>query len=202
VSEHNYEAMAADLEAYMDEHNLESAHLLGHSMGGKTAMHFAVSRPHRVKALVVVDIAPKAYPIHHQGYIDAMRSIDFTTVTKRSEADEQLAKTVGNAGIRQFFLKSLYRATKDRFAFRFNLDAIETHLDEVGTRLEFGYYDNPTLFIAGGMSGYIEPGDHDKIYEHFPQADIQTIANAGHWVHAEAFEAFSEMVSAFLADHQ
>lgn len=202
VPEHNYEAMAADLEAYMDEHNLESAHLLGHSMGGKTAMHFAVSRPHRVKALVVVDIAPKAYPIHHQGYIDAMRSIDFTTVTKRSEADEQLAKTVGNAGIRQFFLKSLYRATKDRFAFRFNLDAIETHLDEVGTPLEFGYYDNPTLFIAGGMSGYIEPGDHDKIYEHFPQADIQTIANAGHWVHAEAFEAFSEMVRAFLADHQ
>jgi pimeloyl-ACP methyl ester carboxylesterase len=202
LSEHNYEAMAADLEAYMDQHNLEAAHLLGHSMGGKTAMHFAVSRPTRVKALIVVDIAPKAYPIHHQGYIDAMRSIDFKIVTKRSEADDQLAKTVQNAGIRQFFLKSLYRANKETFAFRFNLDAIETHLDEVGTPLKFGYYDNPTLFIAGGMSGYIEPSDHDKIYEHFPQAEIETIANAGHWVHAEAFEPFSEMVSEFLAEHQ
>src|SRR5210317_2585327 len=121
---HNYDAMAADLEAYMDAKGLNTAVILGHSMGGKTAMHFAVSRPERVRALIVVDIAPKAYPIHHQGYIDAMRSINFDSVSKRSEADAQLALTVGNAGIRQFFLKSLYRETKDRFAFRFNLDAI------------------------------------------------------------------------------
>ena len=200
MAEHNYDVMAADLEAYLDQHNIESAVLLGHSMGGKTAMHFAVSRPARVRALIVVDIAPKAYPVQHQGYIDAMKSIDFAKVEKRSDAEAQLSRTVSNAGIRQFFLKSMYRTDKNSFAFRFNLDALEAQIAFVGEPLEFGYYDQSTLFVAGGMSGYIEPADHDHIYDFFPQAEIKTIANAGHWVHAEAREAFSEMIEAFLGE--
>merc|ERR1711965_564569 len=103
--------MAADLEAYMDAKGLNTAVILGHSMGGKTAMNFAVSRPERVQALVVVDIAPKAYPIHHQGYINAMKSIDFNTIHSRGAVDAILAKSVDNAGIRQFFMKSLHWQT-------------------------------------------------------------------------------------------
>jgi pimeloyl-ACP methyl ester carboxylesterase len=192
--------MAADLEAYMDAKGLNTAVILGHSMGGKTAMHFAVSRPERVRALVVVDIAPKAYPIHHQGYINAMKSVDFDAVHSRSSVDAILAKSVDNAGIRQFFMKSLHWQSKEKLAFRFNLDALEDQLQEVGTPLEFGYFDRPTLFIAGGASGYITVEDEDAILEHFPAAQIATIANAGHWVHAEAREPFSELVIDFLKD--
>ena len=197
---HNYELMAADLEAYMDAKGLNTAVILGHSMGGKTAMHFAVSRPERVRALVVVDIAPKAYPIHHQGYINAMKSVDFDAVHSRSSVDAILAKSVDNAGIRQFFMKSLHWQSKEKLAFRFNLDALEDQLQEVGTPLEFGYFDRPTLFIAGGASGYITVEDEDAILDHFPAAQIATIANAGHWVHAEAREPFSELVIDFLED--
>ena len=195
---HNYDVMASDLEAYMDAKGLKTAVILGHSMGGKTAMHFAVSRPERVRALVVVDIAPKAYPIHHQGYINAMKSVDFDTVKSRGAVDAVLAKSVENAGIRQFFMKSLYWVTKEKLAFRFNLDALEDQLQEVGTPLEFGYFDRPTLFIAGGASGYIAAEDEDAILDHFPAAHIETIANAGHWVHAEAREPFSALVVDFL----
>ena len=197
---HNYDVMAADLEAYMDAKGLNTAVILGHSMGGKTAMNFAVSRPERVQALVVVDIAPKAYPIHHQGYINAMKSIDFNTIHSRGAVDAILAKSVDNAGIRQFFMKSLHWQTKEKLAFRFNLEALEDQLQEVGTPLEFGYFDRPTLFIAGGASGYITAEDEDAILDHFPAARIETIAQAGHWVHAEAREPFSKLVVDFLED--
>ena len=197
---HNYEVMAADLEAYMDAKGLNTAVILGHSMGGKTAMHFAVSHPERVRALIVVDIAPKAYPIHHQGYINAMKSVDFDAVHSRSSVDAILAKSVDNAGIRQFFMKSLHWQSKEKLAFRFNIDALEDQLQEVGTPLEFGYFDRPTLFIAGGASGYITVEDEDAILDHFPAAHIATIANTGHWVHAEAREPFSELVIDFLED--
>jgi pimeloyl-ACP methyl ester carboxylesterase len=199
TTEHSYDAMSADLEAYMDDKGLSSAHILGHSMGGKTAMNFAVSRPNRVDSLMIIDIAPKSYPIHHQHFIDAMRSLNFSLLKSRTEVDEALALQVDNEGIRQFFLKSLYRKTRDEFAFRFNLDAIEANLDMVGEPLEFGYYNKPTLFIGGAMSGYILPEDHDRIHELFPEAEIISISNAGHWVHAEAREAFSEATLQFLA---
>ena len=197
---HNYDVMAADLEAYMDTKGLNTAVILGHSMGGKTAMNFAVSHPERVRALVVVDIAPKAYPIHHQGYINTMKSVDFNTIHSRSTVDAILAESVENAGIRQFFMKSLYWQTKEKLAFRFNLDALEDQLQEVGTPLEFGYFNRTTLFISGGASGYIVAEDEDAILDHFPAAQIETIANAGHWVHAEAREPFSELVVDFLED--
>lgn len=196
--EHNYDAMVADTMAYMDRHNLERPVVLGHSMGGKTAMHLAVTHPERVGALVVVDIAPKAYPIHHQVYIDAMRGVQFEGVKRRGEVEEQLATLVGNAGIRQFFMKSLHRSESGQFAFRFNLEALDKHLALVGTPLEFGHYMGPVLFVAGALSGYIKPEDHEEIYAHFPDAEIKVIPNAGHWVHAEAREAFHAVIVQFL----
>ena len=196
--EHSYDAMVGDLEQYMQLYGLNSAIILGHSMGGKTAMNFAITHPTLVEKLIVVDIAPKGYPIHHQMYIDAMRSVNFDQVGSRKEVEDQLAQTVKNAGIRQFFMKSLHWQTKEKLGFRFNLDALEANLNRVGEAMEFGYYDRPTLFIAGGESGYILPEDHDKIHEHFPAAEIEVVAGAGHWVHAEAFEVFSEMILDFI----
>lgn len=196
--DHNYELMADDLALYMDQHEIESAIILGHSMGGKTAMQFSVLHPNRVDALIVVDIAPKSYPIHHQVFIDAMKSINLGIMKSRGEIDRFLQDLIPSVGIRQFLMKSLHWKNKDTLAFRFNLDALEKQLTHVGAALEFGYYHGPTVFIIGGASGYVVDGDDAMIEQHFPSANIHTIPNAGHWVHAEAKDAFSATVMAFL----
>lgn len=196
---HNYDVMVEDTVQYLEAHGLENAVVLGHSMGGKTAMNLAVTHPDKVAGLIVVDIAPKAYPVHHQTYIDAMKSVPFSQIGSRKEVEAHLAKKVSSPGIRQFFLKSLYRPSKDTFAFRFNLDVLDNQLEFVGQELEFGYYMGPTLFISGAQSGYITEGDEEKIHEHFPNSDLEVIPEAGHWVHAEAREAFGQVVQSFLA---
>lgn len=196
--EHNYDAMAADLEVYIADNHLENVVLLGHSMGGKTVMNFAVRKPQLVDAAIVVDIAPKHYPVHHEAYIAAMKGVDFTVAKSRKDIEALLSQTLTSPGIIQFFMKSLHWKTKEELAWRFNLDALERELSNVGEALEYGYFDGPTLFIAGGQSGYITADDQEKIYEHFPNAELQTIEGAGHWVHAEAREAFAACVVDFL----
>lgn len=196
--EHNYDAMAADLEVYIADNHLENVVLLGHSMGGKTVMNFAVRKPQLVDAAIVVDIAPKHYPVHHEAYIAAMKGVDFTVAKSRKDIEALLSQTLTSPGIIQFFMKSLHWKTKEELAWRFNLDALERELSNVGEALEYGYFDGPTLFIAGGQSGYITADDQEKIYEHFPNAELQTIEGAGHWVQAEAREAFAACVVDFL----
>lgn len=196
--EHNYDAMAADLEVYIADNHLENVVLLGHSMGGKTVMNFAVRKPQLVDAAIVVDIAPKHYPVHHEAYIAAMKGVDFTVAKSRKDIEALLSQSLTSPGIIQFFMKSLHWKTKEELAWRFNLDVLERELSNVGEALEYGYFDGPTLFIAGGQSGYITADDHEKIYEHFPNAELQTIEGAGHWVHAEAREAFAACVVDFL----
>lgn len=196
--EHGYDEMAADLETYIQQHNLDQPVVLGHSMGGKTVMNFAVRNPGMIAAAIIVDIAPKAYPVHHQGFIDAMRSVNFKEATSRKAVEAVLAEQIDSPGIIAFFMKSLYWKTREELAWRFNLDALEANLNMVGEPLEHGYYDRPTLFVAGGASGYILKEDHDKIYDHFPEAEIKTIEKAGHWVHAEAREEFGAMIQEFL----
>ena len=196
--EHNYDAMAADLEVYIADNHLENVVLLGHSMGGKTVMNFAVRKPQLVDAAIVVDIAPKHYPVHHEAYIAAMKGVDFTVAKSRKDIEALLSQSLTSPGIIQFFMKSLHWKTKEELTWRFNLDVLERELSNVGEALEYGYFDGPTLFIAGGQSGYITADDHEKIYEHFPNAELQTIEGAGHWVHAEAREAFAACVVDFL----
>lgn len=196
--EHNYDAMAADLEVYIADNHLENVVLLGHSMGGKTVMNFAVRKPQLVDAAIIVDIAPKHYPVHHEAYIAAMKGVDFTVAKSRKDIEALLSQTLTSPGIIQFFMKSLHWKTKEELAWRFNLDVLERELSNVGEALEYGYFDGPTLFIAGGQSGYITADDQEKIYEHFPNAELQTIEGAGHWVHAEAREAFAACVVDFL----
>ena len=131
----SYELLVEDLLYYLDYHQLERVHILGHSMGGKTAMLFAVEHPERVMKLMVADIAPKFYPPHHQVILDALGEVDFQKVSLRSEVDEILQKHIPEIGIRQFLLKNVYRKEKDQFAFRFNLEVLEEHYDEIGVAL-------------------------------------------------------------------
>jgi esterase len=197
--EHSYQAMSDDVVAYCEARALQNIDLIGHSMGGKVAMLMASQHPDLVARLVVVDIAPKGYPVHHREIIDGLKSLDFNKIKSRSEADEVLAKSITIPDVRQFLLKSLYRTPEGRYGYRFNLQAIEENIQMVGEQLAArAFYDKPTQFIAGALSNYIKPTDHDLIYKHFPKAEIQTIDRAGHWVHAEQPDKFYQVLTDFL----
>jgi pimeloyl-ACP methyl ester carboxylesterase len=195
----SYQLMANDLLEYMNDNGMESANIIGHSMGGKVAMLFACQHPERVERLIVVDIAPKGYPLHHQSILEGLHSLDFSVLTSRGAADKELAKTIDNFSVRQFLLKSLYWKEKGQLALRFNLAAIEANIEMVGEALfDDAEFMGETLFINGGQSNYITPEDEELIHHHFPLAHLFTISEAGHWVHAEAAEEFSEVSSRFL----
>lgn len=195
----SYQFMADDLLEYFQDHNIKKACIIGHSMGGKVAMLFAAEHPEFVEKLLIVDIAPKAYPLHHQKYFEALKKLDFDTLKSRSEADEILKKHIENFGVRQFLLKSLYWEEKGKLALRFNLSAIEKNIEMVGEPLfDDAVFSGETLFINGSESGYILPEDEELILRHFPMARMHTIENAGHWVHAEAPAEFADVSSRFL----
>ena len=196
-----YEDMVDDIDAYVEEKNLSSFVLLGHSLGGKTAMMFATLRPERVEKLIVVDIAPKYYPIHHHSIIDALQNLDTETLQSRNQAEEELAIEISDAGIRQFLLKSLYRTDEGNYAFRFHLDLIAEQIERVGEALpEIAYSDVEALFLYGKKSNYLIPEqDTDLIKKHFPNAQLLCVENAGHWVHAEQPQKVYEAVREFIA---
>ncbi|MEM1337500.1 MAG: alpha/beta fold hydrolase [Bacteroidota bacterium] len=195
----DYDALAADLRNYIAHYGLEKSHLLGHSMGGKTAMQFAVDYTDAVHKLIVADIAPKYYPPHHQDIIAALLQLDFNQLNSRSEADKQLAVSLPDFGIRQFLLKNLYWKEKGKLDFRFNLDILQHKLDEIGEPISpSSTFQGPTLFLRGSRSEYVHPNDITLIQKHFPIAKVETVENAGHWLHAENPAQFFEKSIAFL----
>ena len=196
---HTYDAMAADLVAFLDRHGLASAHVLGHSMGGKTAMEAALAYPDRIDRLVVADIAPKAYPPHHQGLLDALDAIDPTAYQTRDAIDEDLARDVPSWPIRQFLLKNLTHDPDTGYRWQMNLDAIRAGYEAVAAALPGGRtFAGPTRFVRGGASDYVQPDDLPAIRALFPEAEVITLEGAGHWVHAEAPRAFGQVVMEFL----
>jgi len=182
----NYELMVDDLKKYCDYHNIENMVLLGHSMGGKTAMQFAAAYSKMVSKLIVADIAPKYYPLHHQQILKALSALDFSMVKTRKVADDVLSEYIQNKGIRQFLAKNLYWKFQDELALRINLPVLIENIEEVGKALDENCnYEGDTLFLAGEKSNYIEDSDVELINKHFPKANIITISRAGHWLHAE-----------------
>lgn len=199
VDEMNYQAMAKDLKEFMEAHWIYEAHLLGHSMGGKTVMQFAGQYPDMVNKLIVVDIAPRAYPGGHEEIMEALRTVDLKTIDKRGDADEQLKPRIKNKSIRQFLLKNLSRSKEDGYAWKMNLEAIQEHYEEILAAVSGNDpFDGPALFIRGGNSNYIRETDREDILALFPEAEIKTVENAGHWVHAENPELMLEIVQKFL----
>ncbi len=187
----HYEAMAEDLRAYMEYHQLAKAVILGHSMGGKTAMQFACTHAPRVEKLLVADIAPRFYPPHHDVILEALQSLELSEMNSRSEADKALSQKIGDFGTRQFLLKNLYWKEKGILALRCNLEVLREKSAEVGEALyPSATYEGPCLFINGGNSGYITNADHAEIRKHFPNATLEGIPGAGHWLHAEQPDAF------------
>ena len=185
-NEFSYQHMSNDLFEYVKNHQLEDIVLMGHSLGGKTAMQFAVSNPEMLSKLVVVDISPRFYAIHHDKIIEGLEALDLSTLSSRSQADRVLSNFIQEIDVRQFLLKSMYWKEKGVLDFRFNLNSISQNIANVGEALADGSVCKiPCLFIKGGNSNYITSDDEDLIFKHFPDAEIETINNVGHWLHAE-----------------
>jgi pimeloyl-ACP methyl ester carboxylesterase len=196
----NYDLLANDLKAYLTTHNITQTMLIGHSMGGKAAMQFACSFPEMTQKLVVADIAPKFYPPHHHQIIDALQSLDFNTISSRSQADAALQKKLTDVGVRQFLLKNLYWTKEKKLAFRFNLAVLSEKMSEVGENINStDRYAGATLFLRGSKSDYVLGSDIDAIKMHFPKAILDTVSNAGHWLHAENPSEFLKKSLAFLS---
>ena len=182
----DFDLMSQDVLDLMDKEGLTQAHILGHSMGGKVAMHLACRFSDRVKQLIVVDIAPKYYVPHHKQIFDGFRSVQLSKLKSRKEADNQMSDVIPEFGVRQFILKNLHRDKSGNFSWKLNIEAIERNIEKIGSELpkELGF-GGPTLFIKGGLSSYILEEDEELISQQFEQYQIKMVPGAGHWVHAE-----------------
>lgn len=199
ASEFSYEVMVQDVLEYCIANNLDKINLIGHSMGGKTAMLFAVTYPEKVDKLIIADIGPKYYKPHHQDILAGLNAVDFATKPDRTQVDEILKPYIPDFGTRQFLMKSLYWQEPGQLAFRFNLEVFNSKIEEIGKALPTNaIFEKLTLFIRGGNSNYIKDEDFEDIKLHFPKAQFDTIPNVGHWLHAENPIAFYEKTIAFL----
>lgn len=195
----SHDDLANDILHYMQFHNIEKANLVGHSLGGKAVMQFAINFPEKVHKLIVVDISPKAYPPHHQGIIKALQSVDFEAVQTRQDVEKVLENYIHEKSVIQFLMKNLYWTDDKKLAWRFNLKTLaEKYTEFVSKAIRFGIFSGPTMFVAGANSNYILPQDEFLIKQQFPNSKIIKIANAGHWVHADNPADFNAAVRDFL----
>ncbi|HUK41020.1 MAG TPA: alpha/beta fold hydrolase [Candidatus Acidoferrales bacterium] len=196
----NYSIMVHDLRDFCAEQKIHDAHLLGHSMGGKVAMQFTLENPALVNKLMVVDIAPKAYPTSQRVLLETLRGLDLSRFQSFREIDMALAPAIKKPRLRGFLLKNLARDSVRGFRWKINLDALIKNYDELTKNIPVREPSNkPSLFIRGGQSKYIQDEDFPLIKRWFPEAQIATIQNAGHWVQADAPVEFLQLVEGFLA---
>ena len=196
----NYQVMASDLKDYCDYYQLENFVLLGHSMGGKTAMFFSLIYPNRAQKLIIGDISPRFYPVHHKLILEGLSSLDFSIIKTRKPADVQLSKYIIEHDVRQFLLKNLYWVSPGNLGIRLNLKALKASVKSIGEALPLHFNVTiPTLFLKAERSLYIEMDDEKQILNQFLNSNIQTISDAGHWLHAENPDAFYREVSMFLS---
>lgn len=197
--EMNYELMANDLAEYCTFEKIERAYVLGHSMGGKTAMMFSALFSSIVQKLIVIDISPKTYKPHHNIIIDTLKSVDFTKFSSRKEVDTFISDRIPETGVRQFLLKNLKHSTKKILSWKMNLQGIELNYSALAGFSEITPVGIPTLFIAGSDSNYITEEDEELIYSTFYNSDIEIVEDAGHWVHAEKPDDVYNLAIYFLS---
>ncbi|GAB3727844.1 alpha/beta fold hydrolase [Spirosoma lituiforme] len=199
ADDQDYQNMAADLHEFLTDHGIDKSILVGHSMGGKTVMQYAMTYPGTFEKLVVVDIAPKFYPIHHAEIIRGLKAINLLGIKGRNEADAILQTYEPILAVRQFLLKNLYRNEQGVFDWRINIPVIERELHGIGEELTNpSLVTAPTLFIRGSESPYITNEDIPDIKRIFPNAQVQTIQGAGHWVQAEKPVEFVDVLMNFI----
>ncbi|MBI1182930.1 alpha/beta fold hydrolase [bacterium] len=197
-NEMSYELMANDLLEFMDEHQLYTANIIGHSMGGKTVMAFTDLYPERVERMVVVDIAPKRYAPKHSEIIHALQDLPIDDISSRSEAETWLQTRIDEEGVRLFLLKNLQR-TGNGFGWKMNLPALVAHYEEIiGDVKLSNHFERPVLVLKGAQSNYIDSQDEEDFEAIYDNLRIVAIPGAGHWVHAEQPALFYEQTLSFL----
>jgi esterase len=197
--EMNYPAMAQDIIDLMLHLNIENAHMIGHSMGGKVAMELALTHPGRVNKLVVLDIAPVAYTARHTKILQALRAVDNESIEDRKQADSIMSPYIEELGVRQFLLKSLSKDNNGQYAWRFNLKIIDEKYSTITANInENNSCLCDTLFIKGNDSDYILPDHRNTITARFKNTKAKVIHGAGHWLHAENPGLFHELAMSFF----
>ncbi|PIB37257.1 alpha/beta hydrolase [Reichenbachiella sp. 5M10] len=196
--EWGYEKMVEDLEYFIEELEIENPILLGHSMGGKTVMQYTAFYPDKVDKLIVADIGPKSYPPHHQKILEGLSAVPISALESRQQAEEVLQQYVPDLGTRTFLMKNIQRSGEG-FSWKMNLPVLSEQIEKVGEALSHHLpIETETLFVRGGNSNYILDEDWSEIEEIFPHAELETVANAGHWLHAEQPDDFYNKVMNFI----
>jgi esterase len=195
----DYPSMVSDLNEFIQDQNVNDPIIIGHSMGGKTAMNFALAHPDKISKLIVVDIAPRAYNLEHYTIVEGLKAIPIDQLTSRNEADDILSQHITEPDVRQFLLKNLQRKSTGGFSWKINLPVIADKLPNVGLDLQFqGQLKKPTLFIRGARSKYVRDEDWKRVTEIFPRAELETM-DTGHWVQAEKPQEFADVVMKWLS---
>lgn len=195
----NYEVMVQDVVTYCKKNNLQKIDLIGHSMGGKVAMKIATDFSFLINKLIVADMSPRAYAPHHQDVMEALNAVDFSNNPTREEVQKTIEKYIEESGVVQFLMKNVYRVTSQHLGFRFNLEVFNNNEEAIGEALkENSVFKGEALFLKGALSNYIQESDIELIQKHFPNAKIETISNAGHWLHADNPTEFFEKSMVFL----
>lgn len=195
----SYDLMAEDLKKLVDELNLTNFTLMGHSMGGKTALRFTQLYPEHINKLIVVDMGIKEYPMHHELILEGLNSLDLDKVDSRSDAEDVMSKHIDNVGVRQFLLKNLYWVKKGKLGWRINIPVLEEKMPEILKAIPTSpKVEVDTLFIYGGQSNYILDEDKSAIRDVFTKAKFIELKEAGHWIHAETPELFLRTVEGYL----
>lgn len=198
-NEFTYEAMKEDLRQFIEDNQIENPQIIGHSMGGKVAMLFALEYPELYDKLMIVDIAPRAYPPHHESILKGLNAVDLDNLESRKEADAIFAQFEPNFAVRQFLLKNLYKSKGEGFQWRFNLQAITQSIAKIGIEIESeNQNQKETKFVRGLRSEYISDSDKPQIRQLFPNATFTDFEGAGHWIHAEKPDEFYETVMDFF----
>lgn len=198
-SDFSYALLVDDLLNFYVEHEITSANVLGHSMGGKAAMAFALKYPEKMSRLIVVDAAPVDYEDRHSVIFEALLSADLANAKTRDEVQKHIEKYLRNPANIQFLMKGLDRDANNHFVWRFNVEVLHKFYNEImGFPQSENVYTKPTLFLKGEKSDYITAENYPQIAHYFPNNEITEIANAGHWVHADNPVDFIEAVESFL----
>ena len=198
--EMNYKVMANDIAELMATLHLNETHIWGHSMGGKVAMQFALDHSEKVNTLVVIDISPGAYPPHHDEVLAAIESIDTDVLTERSQAEDRFRSYLADdEATIQFLMKNLTRKQEGGFEWKANMPVLIAEYDQLMNSINSDRsFDKPTLFIRGAKSNSLKDEDMPLIKKLFPRAEIITIPDAGHWVHADQPQALTESILSFM----
>ncbi len=182
----DYELMCEDLFNYIEYYNIINPILIGHSMGGKTAMRFSLKNPELIHKLIILDTSPREYPVLHQAIIDSLKEIDLSNYNTRNSVDDKLKESIKQKDLRNFLMKNIYRTNDGKLNYRFNLRSLSKNIGNIGKKIESdNQFTAEVIFIKGENSEYINESDKESINILFPNSKFYIIPNAGHWLHVD-----------------